>query len=145
MTTEDLTKRLKAWRRDFHKYPELGFLEMRTASLVARELSSLGFSLQLGEEVMEKSAVMGRPTEREIEEQVRWAKDHGADVEFLPYFQEGYTGIVATLETGREGPTVAFRVDMDALPIHETEKPGQDRKSTRLNSSHVAISYAVFC
>src|SRR5690554_4009267 len=24
-------------------------------------------------------------------------------------------------------------------------KPGQDRKSTRLNSSHVRISYAVFC
>src|SRR5437870_9348131 len=23
--------------------------------------------------------------------------------------------------------------------------PGEDRKSTRLNSSHVAISYAVFC
>src|SRR5690625_6581801 len=23
--------------------------------------------------------------------------------------------------------------------------PGRDRKSTRLNSSHVAISYAVFC
>src|SRR5690625_8025895 len=28
-----------------------------------------------------------------------------------------------------------------ALPPH----PQQDRKSTRLNSSHVAISYAVFC
>src|SRR5690606_41913170 len=26
-------------------------------------------------------------------------------------------------------------------PVH----PGQDRKSTRLNSSHVKISYAVFC
>src|SRR5439155_21769041 len=26
-----------------------------------------------------------------------------------------------------------------------TRRPGQDRKSTRLNSSHVAISYAVFC
>src|SRR5207253_11473535 len=25
------------------------------------------------------------------------------------------------------------------------EQPVQDRKSTRLNSSHVAISYAVFC
>src|SRR5690625_6875671 len=25
------------------------------------------------------------------------------------------------------------------------EKVGRDRKSTRLNSSHVAISYAVFC
>src|SRR2546426_8764807 len=25
------------------------------------------------------------------------------------------------------------------------EPPGQDRKSTRLNSSHLVISYAVFC
>src|SRR5439155_21054297 len=28
---------------------------------------------------------------------------------------------------------------------HEQRTVGQDRKSTRLNSSHVAISYAVFC
>src|SRR5699024_11261304 len=26
-----------------------------------------------------------------------------------------------------------------------SDQPGQDRKSTRLNSSHVSISYAVFC
>src|SRR5690625_6454964 len=32
-------------------------------------------------------------------------------------------------------------VDDQALPHEEL----QDRKSTRLNSSHVAISYAVFC
>src|SRR5690606_40757939 len=31
------------------------------------------------------------------------------------------------------------------LRIAETEKYAQDRKSTRLNSSHVKISYAVFC
>src|SRR5207249_5566322 len=32
------------------------------------------------------------------------------------------------------------------LPAHEPLDPvGQDRKSTRLNSSHVSISYAVFC
>src|SRR5690625_5858056 len=30
--------------------------------------------------------------------------------------------------------------------LRDHEKPeGKDRKSTRLNSSHVAISYAVFC
>src|SRR5690606_40238916 len=28
---------------------------------------------------------------------------------------------------------------------HEAMVPSQDRKSTRLNSSHVKISYAVFC
>src|SRR5256885_7122247 len=27
----------------------------------------------------------------------------------------------------------------------EPREPGQDRKSTRLNSSHLVISYAVFC
>src|SRR3712207_7943886 len=29
--------------------------------------------------------------------------------------------------------------------LHPTEMPQQDRKSTRLNSSHANISYAVFC
>src|SRR5690349_23677729 len=29
--------------------------------------------------------------------------------------------------------------------LFDTGRPGTDRKSTRLNSSHVEISYAVFC
>ena len=29
--------------------------------------------------------------------------------------------------------------------VHVELPPGRDRKSTRLNSSHVSISYAVFC
>src|SRR5690625_7079144 len=32
-----------------------------------------------------------------------------------------------------------------ATPTMVPPRPGRDRKSTRLNSSHVAISYAVFC
>src|SRR5690606_41634859 len=31
------------------------------------------------------------------------------------------------------------------VPVAEVPVGGQDRKSTRLNSSHVKISYAVFC
>src|SRR3712207_8762180 len=30
-------------------------------------------------------------------------------------------------------------------PIYHDHTPGRDRKSTRLNSSHANISYAVFC
>src|SRR3712207_8932508 len=49
------------------------------------------------------------------------------------------------------------RVDLDRLALHENRLEGldaqaverrgavQDRKSTRLNSSHANISYAVFC
>src|SRR5690625_5825944 len=36
-------------------------------------------------------------------------------------------------------------MDVHDLPPAEGKFAGTDRKSTRLNSSHVAISYAVFC
>src|SRR5207253_6131425 len=42
-----------------------------------------------------------------------------------------------------EGAVAGF-VGCSALDIYESDTP-VDRKSTRLNSSHVAISYAVFC
>src|SRR5256885_9607060 len=32
-----------------------------------------------------------------------------------------------------------------AVAVIDEERLGQDRKSTRLNSSHLVISYAVFC
>src|SRR2546426_6016996 len=32
-----------------------------------------------------------------------------------------------------------------AVPLHFAAASGRDRKSTRLNSSHLVISYAVFC
>src|SRR5690606_41488445 len=34
---------------------------------------------------------------------------------------------------------------MTVVPVPGTRKRSRDRKSTRLNSSHVKISYAVFC
>src|SRR5689334_23569414 len=36
-------------------------------------------------------------------------------------------------------------LDLQVLDPDHIEAPGQDRKSTRLNSSHSSISYAVFC
>jgi amidohydrolase len=39
---------LSRWRRDFHRHPELGFQEHRTADVVARELSRLGLEVRTG-------------------------------------------------------------------------------------------------
>src|SRR2546426_9323861 len=36
-------------------------------------------------------------------------------------------------------------IGQGCLPVPSEDSPGQDRKSTRLNSSHLVISYAVFC
>src|SRR5512142_3281730 len=35
-------------RRDFHQHPELGFSEVRTAAIVARELEPLGLEITKG-------------------------------------------------------------------------------------------------
>src|SRR5438309_4214528 len=40
---------------------------------------------------------------------------------------------------GRKGSSAAMRIGPLEMPVK------QDRKSTRLNSSHSSISYAVFC
>lgn len=118
---EKLPNQLVSWRRDFHRYPEQGFLEMRTASIVAAELDRLGFELALGKDVMIKEACMGKPDYALTESHYDWAKKHGANEEYITYFKNGYTGIVATLDTKRPGPILAFRFDMDALPITESD------------------------
>ncbi len=46
--TEALSDDLIAQRRDFHRYPELGFVEHRTAGIVADYLTDLGFNVRTG-------------------------------------------------------------------------------------------------
>src|SRR5437667_3719561 len=58
----------------------------------------------------------------------------------FPYttlFRSWWVGVNNTTDFLR--PLTRGRVKVVAEPIH------QDRKSTRLNSSHITISYAVFC
>ena len=76
----ELKEELIYLRRDLHRHPELAFQERRTAEVVARRLTSLGYSVRTG--VAE-------------------------------------TGVVGLLDSGRPGPTVMVRADMDALPIQE--------------------------
>ncbi len=45
---DQLKDQLIAWRRDFHRHPELGFQEFRTSGVVATHLSSLGMEVQTG-------------------------------------------------------------------------------------------------
>jgi hypothetical protein len=45
-----------AWRRDIHEHPELGNQEVRTAALVAKELTALGYEVRTG---VGKTGVVG--------------------------------------------------------------------------------------
>ncbi len=44
--TQRIEEQLIAWRRDLHQHPELGFEEVRTATLVADTLRSFGIAVQ---------------------------------------------------------------------------------------------------
>src|SRR5688572_9989576 len=64
------------------------------------------------------------------------AKKTGAKIIYGPTAKPAFEAITA--EDGQK-----FKIGKAILQVIHT--PGQDRKSTRLNSSHSQISYAVFC
>src|SRR5207253_8564779 len=57
----------------------------------------------------------------------------------------GEPGCTGTLRCEPEPAAPSFRCPLPCRSLPAPVRPSQDRKSTRLNSSHVAISYAVFC
>ncbi|GGG02910.1 hydrolase [Paenibacillus albidus] len=42
---QPLQEQLSAWRRDFHRHPEIGYEEIRTSGIVAAHLASLGLEV----------------------------------------------------------------------------------------------------
>src|SRR5690625_5680034 len=61
----------------------------------------------------------------------------------VSYFRLVFTNLLSLLPI--LGPALSRAQEYTADNFGYTFAPGEDRKSTRLNSSHVAISYAVFC
>lgn len=88
-------------RRYFHRHPELGWQELETTNRIAAELSELGYDVVAGRDFLGKVARLGLSS--------------------APIPGEGDTGCIAIFDTGRPGPTVCLRVDIDALPIAEAE------------------------
>lgn len=115
-----LAPQLRDWRRDFHRHAEPGWLELRTASIVAEELDRLGFELAVGRDVVASQARMGLPDEQTLALAEHRALEQGAVARWLPALSGGFTGVVATLDSGRPGPTLAIRVDLDALDLEES-------------------------
>ena len=114
-----MTEELIATRRDFHKYAEAGWTEMRTSSLIARRLTDMGYEVLVGEQVCDRDTRMGVPEDQELEKQYARAAEQGGDPEFLPATRGGMTGVIGILRCG-EGPTVALRFDIDALGVMES-------------------------
>jgi len=120
----ELASKLIAWRRDFHQYAETAWQEFRTAAVIAEELEQLGFMLKLGRTVVHDNDRMGLPSEATLSAAYERAIGQGASRRFMEHFRGGFTGVVGELNTGRSGPVVAIRMDIDANDLTESDAPG---------------------
>src|SRR5207253_5645026 len=89
---------------------------------------------------------MQDPTLATLAEQSGFARTGRTDevTRLCAAFTQAWPKVVHTLEFGRSAEGRPMRA-LIACRADPRQVPLLDRKSTRLNSSHVAISYAVFC
>lgn len=138
--SQSIEKKIVAYRRHFHAHPETGWLEYATATFIADELSTLGFEVKRGKEVMNDSALMGLPSEQENRKAFDKAEGIYGSEKMKP-FANHCTAVAGIMDCG-EGPSVVIRVDMDALPIKESEKGGHIPRNKGFESVNSGIMHA---
>lgn len=120
-------RRTVVYRRLFHKYPEPGWLTFFATIFIAEHLEKAGLKVLVGREILKDEKRMDPPTEEETalweQRAVKLAIEQGIAEDKVATWitrMDHRTGIVAILDTKREGKTKAFRFDMDALTVAES-------------------------
>lgn len=108
------------WRRDVHRHAEVGWTEFRTTSLLVDELTRLGYDVAYGPDIHSDEDRLGVPSDDVLLAHRQRAIEQGASSEHVEHMGRGFTGVVATLTTGRPGPTLGLRFDIDANDVVET-------------------------
>jgi len=109
---------LKQWRREFHAFPEIGWSEFVTTAKLIERLEAMGFTVLCGKAVIKPEFVRGR-VDSIVEHGLAAARERGVS-EALLKRMEGLTGCVAIFDSGRPGPTIGLRFDIDCVNVNET-------------------------
>lgn len=116
----ELENKIIAYRRDFHRYPELGWTEYRTTAKIAERLKELGYEVYLGKSVCDATSRMGVPKRESLKKCEERAREEGVPGEILEVMQDGFTGVVGVIKGLNGTRKTAVRFDIDALSIGET-------------------------
>lgn len=105
-------------RREFHKIAETGWLEIQTTIKIINYLLDLGYDVSYGKAVHTER--IGLPKKTVYENYIKDLKPEEVSFDISEILQ-GYTGCVAVFDTGKPGPTIGIRSDIDAVGLRETE------------------------
>lgn len=110
------------WRRSLHRCPQPAWLEFYATAFVAEKLASWGYELKMGRDIIKEGEQLLLPSEETLQSEFDRAAKAGAKLEFLEQSRGGFTGVVATLKGEQNGPTVAFRFDIDSNEVMESSE-----------------------
>lgn len=127
-------------RRQLHEYPEEGWSEFTTTAFLVKTLRGYGYDVLMGTKVINPNECLGRDP-KVVEDGIARAKANGVSQELLDEMG-GYTGCVAILKTGRPGPTLAVRFDIDGLPVTESTSPEHKPAKEGFASRHQGFMHA---
>ncbi|ACM56999.1 amidohydrolase [Halorubrum lacusprofundi] len=132
----------RAFRRDLHRNPEPAWREFYTTARIVEELRERDLTdLYVGPDALATDDRMNVPDDEELAEWEQRARDAGADPEIVDHLSGGYTGCVAVAERG-PGPVVGLRVDIDALPVTESEDADHVPAAERFRSEREGYMHA---
>src|SRR5690625_2278087 len=117
-----------------HRCPDHGVVMRSEAH--RRWISALG-TVAVGVLIGSGTAVMSAPTTSAA------AESEATSPADLP--EPTQKQLNNSVQRWEPGNVMEWNTADSVTPLATNKKEGKDRKSTRLNSSHVAISYAVFC
>ena len=130
---------MRTTRQDFHKHAEAGWHEIRTCSIIADHLIKLGYTkVLMGRECFDADKRMGLPDQAKLDEVYQRALEQGAIQPYAEKFKDGFTCVIAVLETGRPGPVIATRQDIDALGVYECLDPEKHRPAQQNPADNTA-------
>lgn len=84
-------------------------------------MAKMGFDVKLGREVVKPEARQGLGSKEDCEKYLKRAKTllNDEQIKYLDKMEDGLTGLVADIDTGRPGKFVAFRFDIDGVDVTE--------------------------
>ncbi|MDO5015459.1 MAG: amidohydrolase [Eubacteriales bacterium] len=132
LVAKNYAEELVRLRRHFHRIAEPGWFEFETTLDIIASLKEGPWKIQSGRKIHDQER-MGLPSDKERADYLARYVDHkalivkadglGLSEAETNDLLDNYTGLVADYDTGRPGPYVVIRFDIDALPMRESQSP----------------------